>query len=204
MNAGRWYSTRAMPTRCSWPPERRSQRSKTRSPRSSRSSACARAGGVARNDERGERLPRRPGAEPAGEDGGDDAQARRDRRALVDDADARAQAPQRAGAELPRIAVVDEQAPLARPERRAEERERASSCRRPTGRSRRRARRRRGRARRCAARGARWRGRGRRLRAEGSSRAASLGDVARGGPCAHRRPRYLTSPAERAAASMPS
>ena len=81
----------------------------------------ARAGGVARDQQRGERLPRRPGAQAAGENGGDDAQARRDRRALVDDADPRAQPPQRAGAEAPGIVVVDEHATFARPERGAED-----------------------------------------------------------------------------------
>ena len=101
----------------------------------------ARAGGIAGDDERRDRLPRRPGAEAAGEDRGDDAQARRDRRALVDDAD-RARA---AAAARRRRAATDRRrrrrGALRSAAATCRGRARASSCRRPTGRSRRRARR---------------------------------------------------------------
>ena len=99
----------------------RSDRRRARRGRAAPSAARAPAASP-RHEQRGERLPRRPGAEPAGEHGGDDAQARRDRRALVHDADARAQAPQRAGAEPPRVVVAEHlDAALARPQRRAED-----------------------------------------------------------------------------------
>src|SRR5450755_1054749 len=80
----------------------------------------ASASGVARHEQRGERLPGRPRAEAPGEDGGDNAQPRRDRRSLVDDADARAQAPQLAPRKLPRVAAGNGHPPLGRPQRRAE------------------------------------------------------------------------------------
>ena len=67
---------------------------------------------------------RRPGAEPAGQHRGDDAQPRRDRRALVDHADAARAARRSAAApELPRVARrAASTRPLARPQRRAERR----------------------------------------------------------------------------------
>ena len=154
-------------------------------PRERRARAC----GIARHEQRGERLPGRPRAEPAGEHGGDDAQPRRDRRALVDDADARAQAAQRAGAERPR----DRRRRSRRGPRSAaatcRARAPASSCRRPTARSPRRARR-------------------ARARADAGERAVPVGvdvaDAVEAHVACHRRARYLTRPAERAADSMPS
>ena len=61
------------------------------------------AGDVDRVEQRKQPLGRRPASEAAGEDGGDDAQARRNRRRLMDGADARAQAAQVAGRQLPGI-----------------------------------------------------------------------------------------------------
>src|ERR1019366_1196385 len=75
----------------------------------------ARACDVAGYDERGQRLPRRPGAEPAGEHRRDDAQPWWNRRALMDDADAGAQAPQLACGQAPRVDARDGDAALGRP-----------------------------------------------------------------------------------------
>src|SRR5207342_793243 len=108
--------------------------------------------------------------------------------ALVDDADARAQPPQRAGAGLPGIGVGDEEAPFARPERGAEdanERRLAGSRRPDHGDPL------------AAAEGER----------DVAQRALPVGVDEPGAfepKAVHLRPRYFTSPAERAAASMPS
>src|SRR6185437_11806166 len=73
------------------------------------------------NEQRDERPPGRPRAEPAGEHRGDDAKPRRDRRILVDDADPGAQAAQLARRQPPRIDPGDADLPFRRPQRRAEQ-----------------------------------------------------------------------------------
>ena len=60
-----------------------------------------RAGDVGRHQQRGQGAPARPGAQPARQHRGDDAQPRRNRRRLVDQPDARAQRLQRPRAQLP-------------------------------------------------------------------------------------------------------
>ena len=101
----------------------------------------ARAGRVARQQQRGERLPGRPRAEPAGEHGGDDAQPRRNRRRLVHHADARAQgAAARRAPSCHGSAPSTSTVPAGRLAAPCRGRAAASSCPRPTGRSRPRAR----------------------------------------------------------------
>ena len=92
-----------------------------------------RPGDVRRIKQRGQPFPGRPGAEPPGQDGGDHPQARRNRRRLVNGADARPQASQLGGGKLPGIAAEQFDAPAAGPQGAAEQPDQAglAGARRP-------------------------------------------------------------------------
>ena len=77
----------------------------------------ARPGNVRGIEQRQRRLPPRPLAQTAGDDGRDGALARRDRRRLVHHADAAAQARESRTRELPGVALEHRNAPFGRPHR---------------------------------------------------------------------------------------
>ncbi len=114
-----------MPTRCNWPPERRSQRSNKAVGEVEAGQRRPGAGDVGRVEQRKQPLGGRPASEAAGEDGGDDAQARRNRRRLMDGADARAQTAQVAGRQLPGIGAEHVETPDGRAQGGAEQTEQA-------------------------------------------------------------------------------
>ena len=168
IRSGCWYSTRATPTRCSCPPDRRSQRSNSRSASSSRASAlrrrrCRAGRSASRSPSSVGQLPSRPArmAVTTRRRGGN-------RRLLVHDADAASQAPQRARRQPPRRSPSTSTLPSsdAAPRR---ARATARSCPRPTDRSPQRVRPPGGAARRRAARVVRSDRRDRRCRARSPS-----------------------------------